>query len=500
MAVGGAVFGRMTNSMRVFRCVALLISLVGGAQDSDVDTDALSTHVSKRKALIAEIALGTPPQTMKCLIDTGSSDLWVPSKRCKRCNTANHFDADASSTFFAELAHTRRGDAPKQVELDYGSGSVLGFIVHDDLQFGSVEVEHQTFIIVEDVALPPSGWDGICGLAWRKMAYGKPLYERVQQQGLKAIFAMVPTTNHEAYLKVGEMPPADAYKEDTLVWANAETLIPKKKHGHGHDASDDELDFWIISGGVAVNRDKPRPVRFLVDTGSNQVLFVPEVHYPALMRSLFPRDVFDKHCGEDPRFEGFILCECNIAGNPELLPLRINLSGRDFLIQMNELFTPMGENRKGNDVCMLQIQRNMRSDFDLVMDTILGRPPPKPDWSRYMHFEEDPMEDIWILGGVFLERYVSIFDFDKARIGFAEPVGKVGSSVIQQSEVEAAVLGVSAVPRYWATLPLLCAAGLGSVGLAGGLLYRILSAKQRAGVNDCMEDASEIALVPQQLH
>jgi hypothetical protein len=34
---------------------------------------------------------------------------------------------------------------------------------------------------------------------------------------------------------------------------------------------------------------------------------------------------------------------------------------------------------------------------------------------------ENPMDDLWVLGGVFLERYVTIFDFDGARIGFAEP-------------------------------------------------------------------------------
>merc|ERR1712079_924847 len=36
--------------------------------------------------------------------------------------------------------------------------------------------------------------------------------------------------------------------------------------------------------------------------------------------------------------------------------------------------------------------------------------------------------DVWVLGGVFLERYVTIFDFDNARIGFAEPVNQVASS------------------------------------------------------------------------
>jgi len=36
---------------------------------------------------------------------------------------------------------------------------------------------------------------------------------------------------------------------------------------------------------------------------------------------------------------------------------------------------------------------------------------------------QDPMADVWMIGGVFLERYVTIFDFDGGQIGFAEPAG-----------------------------------------------------------------------------
>merc|ERR1719410_1950033 len=36
---------------------------------------------------------------------------------------------------------------------------------------------------------------------------------------------------------------------------------------------------------------------------------------------------------------------------------------------------------------------------------------------------EDPTEDLWMIGGVFLERYVTIFDLEEGRVGFAEPAG-----------------------------------------------------------------------------
>merc|ERR1719433_2695602 len=35
---------------------------------------------------------------------------------------------------------------------------------------------------------------------------------------------------------------------------------------------------------------------------------------------------------------------------------------------------------------------------------------------------EGSVDDLFVLGGVFLERYVTVFDFSNARIGFAQPL------------------------------------------------------------------------------
>merc|ERR1712176_1390874 len=37
------------------------------------------------------------------------------------------------------------------------------------------------------------------------------------------------------------------------------------------------------------------------------------------------------------------------------------------------------------------------------------------------------MEDVWVLGGIFLEHSVTCFDFDGERLGFADPVEPVAS-------------------------------------------------------------------------
>merc|ERR550532_939151 len=139
----------------------------------------------------------------------------------------------------------------------------------------------------------PAGrsWDGICGLAWAGLARagGKTFYQHFQDQGQEAIFSLVPTGHGEAYLALGNLPQ-DAYKPDTLVWTKAQPL----DHATGMKAGDHS--FWVASGGLAINKKEPAPVRFLIDTGTNQALMVPPKYYQSIVNSLLPHDTFSRLC------------------------------------------------------------------------------------------------------------------------------------------------------------------------------------------------------------
>jgi len=398
----------------------------GNMPASAADGGALNVHISSMHAQIAEIFLGTPPQRLRCLIDSGSSDLWVPSKRCSQCQSPNSFDADVSSTFKPEMENTMSGNRPRSVKISYGSGQVVGYAVHDTLQFGSLTIPDQAFLIVEDSALPPGrSWDGICGLGWSGIAELKPqptLYQNIQRQNHPAVFSMIPSAAGAAQLVLGQAASAD------VTWAPAEAYDPT-----GGQLGN-QRSFWMISGGLQINAPQPYQARFLVDTGTNQVLLVPSHHYQLFIRSLIPDRLFDSMCGRDA--QAGVVCDCSIQQYQQLRPLRIVISGRGFELPLSKMFmTPPGS----NNMCLLTIQPNdlqggsMMPGLGGILGGLLGSllgPGGVTLGRRLQNLQypspaTDPNE-YWMLGGVFLEHFTTIFDFDNGRLGFANPPGNAG--------------------------------------------------------------------------
>jgi saccharopepsin len=102
-------------------------------------------------------------------MDTGSSNLWVPSKDCTSiaCYLHQKYDHDASS------AYKKNGS---EFAIQYGSGAVEGYVSQDTVQLGDLKVKNQLFAEVTNepgLAFAFGKFDGILGLGYDSIAVNK---------------------------------------------------------------------------------------------------------------------------------------------------------------------------------------------------------------------------------------------------------------------------------------------------------------------------------------
>lgn len=96
----------------------------------------------KNSQYVGSIEIGTPPQQIEVIFDTGSSNFWITSSRCQDpgCLVHKSYDANLSKT------HEKVGT---RVEVEFGSGLIEGIFCKDTVKIGQVSIPLQEFGEIE---------------------------------------------------------------------------------------------------------------------------------------------------------------------------------------------------------------------------------------------------------------------------------------------------------------------------------------------------------------
>jgi len=159
----------------------------------------------------AEVEIGTPAQKFLVVPDTGSSNLWVYSKKCNAIPCWYHalYDSTKSSTYKAD------GQA---FDITYGSGSIKGTVSRDTVKFADASATDFGFgevTSVSGVSFLASQMCGILGLGYGTISVDKlPTFVDQSDLSDKSFSFVLHNNPEESYMTV------PGY--DETVTANAE--------------------------------------------------------------------------------------------------------------------------------------------------------------------------------------------------------------------------------------------------------------------------------------
>jgi len=309
----------------------------------------------------SEISLGTPPQTFKVILDTGSSNLWVPGSECSSiaCYLHTKYDASSSSTY--------RKNGTK-FEIRYGSGELSGYISNDVFQIGDLKVKHQDFAEATSepgLAFAFGRFDGIMGLGYDTISVDgvvPPFYNMIDQGLLdEPVFAFYLGDTNEQQESVATFGGVDeSHYTGKLV------KIPLRRKAYW------EVDLDAITFGKETAEMDNTGV--ILDTGTSLIALPSTI-----------AELLNKEIGAKKGFNGQYTIECDKRdGLPDLT---FTLTGHNFTI--------------GPTDYILEVQGSCISSF-------MG-----------MDFPE-PMGPLAILGDAFLRKWYSVYDVGNNAVGLAK--------------------------------------------------------------------------------
>ncbi|KAF4594942.1 Vacuolar protease A [Ophiocordyceps camponoti-floridani] len=306
----------------------------------------------------SEISIGTPPQTFKVVLDTGSSNLWVPSSQCSSiaCFLHSKYDSSSSSTFH------KNGS---EFKIRYGSGSLSGFVSQDTMTIGDIEIKDQLFAEATNepgLAFAFGRFDGILGLAYDTIAVNRiapPFYNMMSQKLLdKPVFAFYLSGSDKGSEVVFGGVDKDHYEGKI-------EYIPLRRKAYW------EVDFDSLAFGKEVAEMENTGI--ILDTGTSLNVLPSSI-----------AEMLNAEIGAKKSWNGQYTLDC--AKRDSLPDVTFTMAGSNYSLPATDY--------------ILEISGTCISTFT-------GMDIPAP---------AGPLA---ILGDAFLRRYYSVYDVEKGAVGLA---------------------------------------------------------------------------------
>lgn len=280
----------------------------------------------------AVVQLGTPPQSLRVLLDTGSSDLWFFKGR---------FDASASSTARVLLG--------SDISITYGQGSVTGYVAKDSFGFaGGITLQDQSFLVpTTSTGMAAVESDGVLGVAFSALSHtGETVLEHLRREEGISVFSLVLTSTQEGSLLVLGLPERSWYSADQdLTWTPASTGL-----------------WWAFEAALTVEGMAIASGTFLLDSGTSY-LAAPPIMFKHLLAAIFPDGVLER-CNTEGG-SGIYTCPCDVANSSRTIDL--NIAGTVFPVGPEQY---LGQSEQP-DLCVLEIMPTRPGMPFILGDTFL---------------------------------------------------------------------------------------------------------------------------------
>ncbi|KAL3810702.1 hypothetical protein ACHAXA_004648 [Cyclostephanos tholiformis] len=365
------------------------------------------------------LEVGTPPQEFQVVFDTGSSDLWIPSGKCKtessNCANKSTFDKSASSTY-AEVPHGAKGE----FSIRYGSGPVSGTYGVDVVTLADDYTStSQTFALAEHTdglgtVYGGAKFDGILGLAFPALSIDQDvnaLIPNLKEEGVldRAVFAFYLGNESDGELAVGGYDASRMEDPSDITWVDL--LSPA---------------YWLVKmngvrfGGVMISANTAG----IMDTGTS-LIYGPQDQVMNMAEALNARYASQV---------GLFLIDCETS----VPDLEITVGGRSVSIPGADLvikddtgrycffavsimaFGGFGGGAAGEGHADAGVDKLNGELEEVVVEgiersTVGGR--------GGGDVEPIPFEYIgntWLMGDSFLRQFYSIYDYENQKFGLAD--------------------------------------------------------------------------------